>query len=223
MLQGYVGDITEVQRDVLEKAFEGNERQIQIINQILSAARVDTGRLVVVPTPLDLRSLTQGIAAEMGPTLELRDHMFTLRVPAQPVYVSADLTYLRMAIENVVQNATIYTPKGGAIRMELNQVRGNAVLRISDTGVGIRKKDIGKLFVKFSRIHNPLSVEAGGSGIGLYLTAEIVRLHGGTIHVESRIGRGTTFAISLPLVHNKNTKMESAGSKAQRNMRTGLQ
>ncbi len=213
MLQGYVGDITEMQYDVLEKAFEGNERQIQIINQILSAARVDTGKLVVALMPLDLRSLVQGIAAEMRPVFEQREHTFTVRVPADPVYVAADLSYLRMAIENVVQNASVYTPKGGSVRMTLTVVRGNAVLRVSDTGVGIRKKDIGKLFVKFSRIHNPLSVEAGGSGIGLYLTAEIVRLHDGTVDVESRIGKGTTFAISLPLMHNKNIKKGDARRK----------
>jgi len=84
------------------------------------------------------------------------------------------------------------------------------ILGIHDTGVGIRKADIGKLFVKFSRIHNPLSVEAGGSGIGLYLTAEIVRLHGGTVEVMSSLGKGTTFAISLPLVQNKSKPKRGA-------------
>jgi signal transduction histidine kinase len=68
--------------------------------------------------------------------------------------------------------------------------------------VGIRKADYGRLFAKFSRISNPLSVQAGGSGIGLYLTAEIVRLHHGEITVESKLHRGSTFAISLPLVQN---------------------
>jgi len=107
-----------------------------------------------------------------------------------------------MAIENVLHNANVYTPKGGRITVKLTQVDKRCTLDIQDTGVGIRKADLGKLFVKFSRIHNPLSVEAGGSGIGLYLTAEIVRLHGGTVEVNSSLGKGSTFAISLPLMQN---------------------
>jgi signal transduction histidine kinase len=78
-----------------------------------------------------------------------------------------------------------------------------------------KKTDIGRLFTKFSRIHNPLSVQAGGSGIGLYLTAEIVRLHSGSVAVESRIHKGTTFAILLPLEHNnKEAKRGTLSARA---------
>jgi signal transduction histidine kinase len=110
--------------------------------------------------------------------------------------------YLRMAIENVLHNASIYTPDGGRIELRLERDGEQACLSVIDTGVGIKKSDMHKLFTKFSRIHNPLSVQAGGSGIGLYLTAEIVRLHGGTVTVQSKVKRGTTFAILLPLAHN---------------------
>jgi PAS domain S-box-containing protein len=205
MLQDYVGDITSEQRDVLTKAFDSNERQIKIINQILSAARADTGRLVMTPLLVDLCSLVRSVAADMEPQIRERKHTLTFDVPETPIRVWADVGYIQMAIENIVHNASIYTPQGGAITMRL-RVRGEKCkISISDTGVGIKKKDLGKLFVKFSRIHNPLSVEAGGSGIGLYLTAEIVRLHNGTISVKSRLHEGTTFAISLPLMQNGNT------------------
>jgi len=210
VLQGYVGDINGEQADVLTKAFESNERQIQIINQILSAARADTGRLVMMPMPVDLCSLTQGIVVDMDETLRQRQHTIALNVPKGMVRVSADLGYIRMAIENVLHNASVYTPRGGSITVTLSRKSKRCILSISDTGVGIKKADLGKLFVKFSRIHNPLSVEAGGSGIGLYLTAEIIRLHGGTIDVESRVGKGSTFAISLPLMQNTNSTAESA-------------
>jgi len=115
VLQGYVGDISDEQTDVLAKAFESNERQIQIVNQILSAARADTGRLVLTPMPIDLRALVQGVAADMAATLQQRSHTFTLSLPNRPVRVAADLGYLRMAIENVLHNANVYTPKGGRV------------------------------------------------------------------------------------------------------------
>jgi len=70
-------------------------------------------------------------------------------------------------------------------------------IAIRDTGVGIAPEDIDKLFTKFSRIHNQLSIKAGGSGIGLYLASEIIKLHGGTLGVSSRVGKGTTFTIEL--------------------------
>lgn len=203
VLQGYAGTISELQTEMLEKAFESNERQIQIINQILNAARVDTGRLALTTMPIDLTELVRGITDDMRGSIAQRKHTLTVRLPRNPAYVLADAGYLRMAIENLLHNASVYTPDGGKIGCHV-QRQGNEIrIDISDTGVGIKKADFSKLFTKFSRIHNPLSVQAGGSGIGLYLTAEIVRLHGGTVTVTSQVGRGTTFAILLPLEHNK--------------------
>jgi signal transduction histidine kinase len=216
VLQGYVGDISEIQTEMLHKAFESNERQIQIINQILNAARVDTGRLAMTTMPIDMVALVRGIADDMRPSLEQRGHTFTVILPKKPLHVLADIGYLRMAIENVLHNASVYTPEGGGvITLRLSQQDERVSMSVTDTGVGIKKADISKLFTKFSRIHNPLSVQAGGSGIGLYLTAEIVRLHGGTVTVQSKIKQGTTFAILLPLEHNS--------SKAERtNLSTSM-
>jgi len=203
VLQGYAGEISGMQTDMLGKAFESNERQIQIINQILNAARADTGRLLMSPIPLDLRVLVRGAWNDMRSQFEQRHQRYRLSLPRRPVLVSADQTYLRMAIENLLHNACMYTPEGGAITMRLQHAGSVCRLTVTDTGVGIKKADLGKLFAKFSRIHNPLSVQAGGSGIGLYLASEIVRLHNGTITVDSKIRQGSAFAISLPLVHNE--------------------
>jgi signal transduction histidine kinase len=202
VLQGYVGDITDLQAEMLSKAFESNERQIQVINQILNAARVDTGRLVMTEAPLDMCTLIRGIVTDMKSQFDAHAHKLHLSLPKNPVQVKGDLGYLRMAIENIINNALAYTPDGGEIGVRLRVVDKVCKLLISDTGVGIRKADLSKLFIKFSRIHNPLSVQAGGSGIGLYLSAEIMRLHGGAVSADSKINQGTTFAISLPMAQN---------------------
>jgi len=201
VLQGYTGELTRIQSDMLGKAFESNERQIQIINQILNAARADTGKLIMVPIPLDLRVLVRGVWNDMRSLFEQRRQRYRISVPRQAVLVSADQSYLRMAIENLLHNAALYTPDGGTVTLQLTRVGTDTCrLAVTDSGVGIKKADLGKLFAKFSRIHNPLSVQAGGSGIGLYLASEIVRLHGGAISVNSKIRQGSTFAISLPLM-----------------------
>ncbi len=203
VLQGYAGDITDDQADLLVKAFESNERQIQIVNQILNAARVDTGRLVMAPVRLDMRMLVQQVWDDMHAAFEQHKHRYTLHMPARPVWVEVDQTHFRVAIENVLRNACVYTHDGGTITVDLYASKGECRLSVTDTGVGIREADFSKLFAKFSRIHNPLSIQAGGTGIGLYLVSEIVRLHKGAVSVQSTLHHGTTFAISVPLMHNK--------------------
>lgn len=199
VLQGYAGDISELQSEMLAKAFESNERQIEIINQILNAARADTGKLVMTKAPIDVSALVRGITDELRSSIESRSQKLVVSLPRQPKVLLADSGYLRMAIENLISNAEKYTPEGGKITISLRTANNKLSLAIKDNGVGIRETDFSKLFVKFSRVQNPLSVQAGGSGIGLYLAGEIIRLHGGSVKVESKLGVGTTFTIILPI------------------------
>lgn len=199
VLQGFVGPVDDLQKELLTKAFESNERQIQIINQILNAARADTGKLVMTPTLLDLAELLKRICDEMRHDIEAHKHSFTVLLPDIVVQANVDEGYLRMAIENLINNARAYTPDGGSISVTLLTTSNHALIAVKDTGVGINHKDMQKLFAKFSRIHNELSVQAGGSGIGLYLAGEIVRLHGGSIDVDSKPNIGSVFTIILPL------------------------
>lgn len=199
VLQGYAGDITDLQTQMLSKAFESNERQIEIINQILNAARADTGKLAMTMSSLDLGALVRGVTEELRTSIERRSHKLLVKLPDSPQNMQADSAYLRMAIENLISNADKYTPEGGTITVSLRRTDQSLRLAVKDTGVGIPKAEFDKLFVKFSRVQNPLSVQAGGSGIGLYLAGEIVRLHGGKIEVVSAIDKGTTFTIVFPL------------------------
>jgi signal transduction histidine kinase len=140
VLQGYVGELSEIQEEMLYKAFESNERQIQIINQILNAARVDTGRLVMTVMPIDLCALVRGVAEDMRSSLEQRKHTFVVQLPSKVIRVLADLGYLRMAVENLLHNASIYTPDGGRVTLCV-ELEDDSMVRISvtDTGVGIKK------------------------------------------------------------------------------------
>lgn len=198
VLQGYAGDITPLQKDMLTKAFDSNERQIEIINQILNAARADTGKLVMTVAPFDLGAMIRGVIEEQRSGLVGHEHQLVVDIPDHPFVFHGDPGYMRMAVENLISNADKYTPPKGKITVRLTYSDTAVSIVISDTGVGIHKKDLDRLFVKFSRIHNSLSVKAGGSGVGLYLASEIVKLHNGTIDVASAPGRGTTFTIHLP-------------------------
>jgi signal transduction histidine kinase len=104
-----------------------------------------------------------------------------------------------MVFENLIDNAIKYTPERKNIVVEARQSFNHAEVNIIDEGVGILAKDIEKLFTKFTRIPNTLSVEAGGTGLGLYWAERIVKLHKGKIVIKSTIGKGSTFSVHLPL------------------------
>ncbi len=104
-----------------------------------------------------------------------------------------------MVLDNLLDNASKYSPKGKTITISLRQSKERVTVAVKDNGVGISKKDQEKLFQKFIRINNPLSVAAGGTGLGLYWSKKIVELHGGTLEVTSKAKQGSTFTISLPI------------------------
>jgi two-component system phosphate regulon sensor histidine kinase PhoR len=105
---------------------------------------------------------------------------------------------MRMVFENLIDNAHKYTYEEKAINISCSIKRSSVEIKIMDEGVGIGPEYLPKLFHKFSRIDNPLSTQAGGTGLGLYWAQKIVSLHDGKLQVESKVGIGTTFIVSLP-------------------------
>ncbi len=198
VLQGFAGHITTEQTTLLEKAYASNDRQLQIINEILHLAKIDAGRIVLAPTPTDLNELITDIVTEQRPDIQAANHGLKLELPKKPVIIQADSHMLRMAIENVLSNAIKYTPSSGKIGIRLFQRIGHTYIRITDNGVGIAKHDQREMFKQFTRLPNEMSQHVGGTGIGLYLAKHLVELHGGAIVVDSKQGKGSTLTIILP-------------------------
>lgn len=200
LLQGYVGSLTPAQEECLEKAFESNERQLIVIDEILRVARLDAGRTQVRKEPCDVVRLLQSVIEEQADKLDEHRLQLLTDFPAKPIVAEIDPTQLHMAIGNLVDNAIKYTQKQRKIWVRVCQDDSSAVtIEVRDQGVGIAEKDLDKLFLKFSRIPNPHSVAVGGSGLGLYWTKRIIELHGGEITVRSKPGQGSTFSVRLPL------------------------
>lgn len=198
LLEGYAGDLqlTHQQFTLLQTAYDSNERQIEIVNDLLLVATIDAGKVELKKHPIDLVDFLQEIVddhsmkyAEHGQKLDY------VRLD-QPIIVPIDDVRLRMAVENLLDNASKYSPKGATTTVRI-ATNGDVRIAIQDQGVGIDTKDFNKLFQKFSRIPNPLSTSSGGSGLGLYWAQKIISLHGGTLELESSIGKGSTFTIVL--------------------------
>jgi PAS domain S-box-containing protein len=199
ILQGYAGELTEQQCEFIQKAYECNNRQIELVNDLLSIAQIDSGRVVLHKAETDLGALVQDVVAGQAEQFISRGQNAAFNEPAEPLYAHVDARNLRMAIENLVDNASKYTPEGGIITVSVAPTEYSAVITITDNGVGIAEEQVAKLFTKFSRIPNPLSERVGGSGLGLYWAYKVTQLHGGTIKVASKLGEGTTFEIVVPV------------------------
>jgi two-component system, OmpR family, sensor histidine kinase SenX3 len=102
-------------------------------------------------------------------------------------------------VENLVANGVKYNRPGGSVDVSLEAADGTYVLRVTDTGIGIPQHDLGRIFERFYRIDSARSRETGGTGLGLSIVRHAAELHGGTISVESLLGEGTTFTVTLPI------------------------
>jgi PAS domain S-box-containing protein len=197
-LEGYAGDLTPDMRLFLERAYESNERQINVINDLLQVAQVDAGKVVLDREPTDLVELIRSVILEQSSRFMVRDQIVTFKPKMKELVVSADEARLRMVLDNLIDNASKYTPHNKSIEIKLTKRKDMVCIAIADEGVGIPEADVAKIFRKFSRLDNPLSAHVGGSGLGLYWAQKIVNLHEGSIKVESVVNKGSTFTICLP-------------------------
>ncbi|HXH04886.1 MAG TPA: CHASE domain-containing protein [Candidatus Nitrosotenuis sp.] len=197
VLQGFAGKITPQQKEFLEKAYESNDRQLRVINDILHLAKIDAGRVVLSKRDFDLSEMIRDVSDEQQQDAKRGGVTMTVRTPKKVIY-HGDSHIFRMVLENLVSNAIKYSVQGGEVRIVLRKTKTDYVISISDTGIGIDKKDFPKLFKQFSRIVNEKSHVVSGTGVGLYLAANLTELHGGKIVVSSKLGHGSTFRVLLP-------------------------
>lgn len=195
--EGYVGELTDEQLFIVEQAYMSNETQLDIVNNLLYAARADSTSVRLKLEPHDLVTIIKESLDEQHSYIKERNQTLNVELPKQAKMV-LDKHFIRMLVENLISNASKYTPDNGTIGIGLTATPQKVELRITDSGVGISKDDQTKLFQRFSRIENELSTIRGGSGIGLYLVKRIVTLHSGDIRVVSRVGKGSSFIVTLP-------------------------
>jgi signal transduction histidine kinase len=146
------------------------------------------------------QEVVQAYAAQTDERFE-----FELRFPDDFPPVHADYEAVRMILTNLVSNAVKYSPDGGRVRIGGHAEDRTAIVYVSDQGVGIPPEEQARIFDRFYRTDNRLRRNTQGTGLGLYLTRALVEAHGGTIRVESKVGRGSRFLFTLPLAHRQIT------------------
>ncbi|MGA8399667.1 MAG: ATP-binding protein [Stellaceae bacterium] len=182
----------------LELAHRNSLRLLKLVNSLLDFSRIEAGRAEAAYVATDLSHLTAELASNFRSACERAGLRLSVDCPplSGPVHVDRDMW--EKIVLNLVSNAFKFTFDGG-IEVAVGEAGGFAELVVRDTGVGIPRPEIGRLFERFYRIEGQRGRTHEGSGIGLALVQELVKLHGGTIEVDSAVGRGTVFTVRVPL------------------------
>jgi PAS domain S-box-containing protein len=199
LLEGFEGPLPENLHKIIQKTYDSNERQIMIVNSLLRVAQIDAGKIVLRKKPCNINSILDSLTKQYEGIIRDKHQTLTCSLPNTPVVGCVDEHYYRMALENILDNASKYTKDGGKIEVSSETCDSLAHVAIKDTGVGVAAEDIPLLFEKFHRIPNNMSHKIAGSGLGLYWVEKVIGLHQGKIEVESQAGKGTTFHIFVPL------------------------
>jgi signal transduction histidine kinase len=184
----------------LEEVLEEIHRMSEMVENLLTLARADEGGTRLAVDPGDLRELVGEASETAGILGEENNITVRTEVPADPVIVDIDRSRIRQLLLNLVTNAIKYTPSGGKVSLGLVDQGEAAAIVVGDNGIGIPAGDVAHIFDRFYRVDTARSRtgERPGTGLGLAITKWIAEAHGGNITVQSRIGRGTVFTVTLP-------------------------
>jgi signal transduction histidine kinase/CheY-like chemotaxis protein len=196
--------------DMAARARETIERQVgnltRLVDELLDVSRISRGKIQLRKESLELATVVQRAAEAAYPLVKARQHVLSIELPSEPIWLEADPTRLEQILVNLLNNAAKYTEPGGRIWISAKQAGNEAVLTVKDTGVGIAPDLLPQIFELFTQADHSLDHSQGGLGIGLTLVRSLVGLHGGSITAHSDgLGKGSEFVVRLPLLPQART------------------
>ncbi len=200
LLDGDLGEITEEQKSFIQKTYEANEKMIELINDLLDVTRIEEGRYLYKTEPAEIEEIIKKVLSSLKQiAINKKIELIFKKSKEKLPKIILDKEKIGLAIQNIVENAINYTLAGGKVTVSLKCVKKEVEVSVSDTGVGIPKDQQKRVFSKFFRGSNAIRMETRGTGLGLYITKNIIEAHGGKIWFESEEGKGTTFYFTLPI------------------------
>jgi len=190
-------EVPGMAEDSLNKIIDRVDLLTQLVNELLDLSRLESGRVQPKLAPLDLAALATDAADRMEPQAERADVTLRVAVPPDVPPVIGDRQMLEGALVNLIHNAVKFTPGGGVITVGATAAAGGTVaLWVRDTGIGITSEHLPRLFERFYKEDRARS--GSGTGLGLAIVKHVALAHGGQVQVESEIGRGSLFTMTLP-------------------------
>jgi signal transduction histidine kinase len=187
-------------RESLEIAVRNTKRLQLLVNDILDIAKLESKVMKFTMEDLQLTKLIKDATASVKPFAKEKKLTLRMSLPEKLPLVRGDAVRVTQVLTNLLNNAIKFTERGG-VSIEATKSGDSVLVRVRDTGIGIKRKDIPKLFTKFYQADTSGRRRYGGTGLGLAICKQIVKAHGGEIWVKSRFGHGSTFTFTLPIVH----------------------
>lgn len=197
-LEGMEDGVVEANPKNLSLISEEAKRLDTLLGSLQDLARLEKSS--PRQTPVDVRHLTASIVRSLRILAEEKNLTLTLRDGQTPLFTLGDGEMLSTALRNVITNAIKYTPAGGQVIISLGSNGSEIIVQVADSGIGIEAQELPLIFERFYRADRSRSRDTGGTGIGLALTKEVVKGHGGRVEVQSELGLGSTFTIYLPMM-----------------------
>jgi two-component system phosphate regulon sensor histidine kinase PhoR len=198
LTEGAADDPT-TRAEFLETSRAQLERLDWLAQNLLELSKLDSGLVLLDLRPEDLRASVEQAVDQSAATARRRGVELTIDRPDAPIQVRHDPVRIGQVVANLVGNAIKFTPRGGSVRVQVRgEPDGGATITVADTGIGIDAAELPRIFDRFFRGARATEARSSGSGLGLAIVRSIVEMHGGTVTVESRLGSGSTFRVSLP-------------------------
>lgn len=205
LLTGDVED-KETARSFLKIIYDEGDRLNRLIGDILDLSKIESRRVMLEYAPVHVKDLFDRIFEVLGSSASKKSISMQHNID-EHIYIEGDEDRLRQIFMNLLSNAISYTPEGGRVRVDAhiaheNEENESIIISVRDTGIGIPKKDLPRIFERFYRVDKARSRSSGGTGLGLSIVKHLVELHHGIITVESKVGEGSSFILELPVMHN---------------------
>jgi len=200
---GRLGELSPEQKNMVAMMERNTQSLIELVNDLLDASKLESGTLRLDLVSVDLRVLIKEMRESVQPLADERGITLRENMPERLPFVLADRAKLRRIFVNLLSNALKFTARGGTVEVKVEELNNMLRVSVSDTGVGIAPEDIPRLFDKYEQARSRSTRGEKGTGLGLYITKQLVELHGGTITVDSQTGRGSTFSFMLPVARDE--------------------
>ena len=198
LLKEQAADDPDARAEFLESSGQQIDRLDWLAQNLLELSKLDSGLVLLDLRPDDLRAAAESAVEQARPAARRRGVSLDLSLPDRPLRIHHDPQRIGQVVSNLVGNAIKFTPRGGSVSVAVQPHDDGASLEVVDTGIGIEATELPRIFERFYRGSRANEARGSGSGLGLAIVKSIVDMHGGTVVVESRVGGGSTFVVTLP-------------------------
>ncbi|MHA1793421.1 MAG: ATP-binding protein [Promethearchaeota archaeon] len=199
LLEEIGGELNEDQKEFAQYIFESGLHLLELINQVLDLTKIESGKMKLSYSKINIQKFIEKIRVLFKEKAKKHRILIETKVDQTCDFMHADLAKLKQIFINLIQNAIKFTPDGGKIIIQVEKKNDEIQFMILDTGIGIKKKDLPRLFKPFEQLETSLERKVEGTGLGLYYTKKLLELHGGNIQIESNVGKGTSVIFTIPI------------------------